>query len=321
MSYPLHLLRQGLRQDTVAAHVSRLNYIRSQVTPLTPDNFEKWLLAKLNQGLKKSSLNRYIITMRSYYRFCEIDYKIPLFKEDQTHKAIFSDSEIEAFLGLERPKGFRSIKWHQWTVFFSVLCFSGMRASEVAQLRTEMVDFGSNNFILEHTKTTPRRVPISAILQPLLEEYVKTRDGYLFPSPTKRGHVWRSGWSKHFHIRLHLLGIKRTNLTTHSFRHSFITNLWEENTPLPDIMHIVGHKKAETTLMYSHLSNKSAQKAINRHSLVKKTLDPHLQLKDIIEDLDKRGVFDDPRFEYKISSDRIVLEIKNPQVNEGCLGS
>ncbi len=86
-------------------------------------------------------------------------------------------------------------------------------------------------------------------------------------------------------------------------------------------MHIVGHKKAETTLMYSHLSNKSAQKAINRHSLVKKTLDPHLQLKDIIEDLDKRGVFDDPRFEYKISSDRIVLEIKNPQVNEGCLGS
>jgi integrase len=269
-------------------------------------------MVKLSKGLKKSSLNRYIITMRSYYRFCELDYKIPLFKEDTTHKAIFSDSEIEAFLSLERPKGFRHERWHQWTVFFSVLAFSGMRASEVAQLRAEAVDFGSNNFILEHTKTTPRRVPISAILQPLLEIYIKARDDWLFPSPTKRGHVWRSGWSKHFNLRLHYLGIKRTNLTTHSFRHSFITNLWEENTSLPDIMHIVGHKKAETTLMYSHLGNKSAQKAINRHSLVKKTLDPHLQLKDIIDDLGKRGVFDDLRFEYKICTDSLLLKIKTP---------
>jgi len=308
VSYPLHLLRQGLRQDTITAHVSRLNYIKSQVTPLTKNNFENWLMGKL-PSVKKSSLNRYIITMRSYCHYEDWDWRLPLFKEDATHKAIFSDGEIEAFLSLPRPPHFNRVNWYQWTVFFSVLAFSGMRGSEVAQLRSEMVDFGSNNFILDHTKTVPRRVPISAILQPLVIQYVKLHNGWLFPSPTKRGHVWRSGWSKQFNIRVKMLGIKRSSLTTHSFRHSFITNLWEENTPLPDIMHIVGHKKAETTLQYSHLGNKSAQRAVNNHSLVKKTLDPHVQLQSIIDDLQKRGVFNDNRFEYKITSESLELKI------------
>lgn len=304
-----YLLRKGLREDTIAAHLQRMKHVLNSVGSLSPESFEEFLMNKKRNGIKGSSLNRFIITLRSYGAFKELEWTktVPLFKEEATNKAIFSDSEIEAIISLERPPRFRFDVWDRWTMWLRILAFSGMRASEVSTLKPEQIDFGTNTFILDHTKTIPRRVPIANNLLPDLEKYVKASNKWLFPSPTKRGHVWRSGWHKHFNIRKDSLGLKRPNLTVHSFRHSFISNLWEEAVPLPDIMNIVGHKKPETTLKYSHLGMKSAQKSINKHSIIRKNISSKNKLKLFLEYANQAGLMEDEEFEWILEQDFIAI--------------
>lgn len=307
-----YLILEGHREYTIECHLRRLKQLLANCTPFNEEKVKQFLILKKKAGVKGASLNRLIITLRKYSRCAGLEWGLHfhLFKEEEPNKGVFSDEEIESIISLERLPGCRPEVWKRWTVWLQVLAFSGMRPNEVSTLTVDQIDWGTNNFVLAVTKTRPRRVPIAAILKPILKEYLKDKEHYLFPVSSKRGHVWRQGWQKHMDLRMRAVGIKRANLTTNSFRHSFISNLWEERAPLPDIMSIVGHKKPETTLRYSHLGNRSAQKSINQHTIVKKYAEPDEQLEDLIEEAKRRGMLTNEHFEWSISNHSLHIEIK-----------
>lgn len=306
---------QGHRRYTIECHLRRVRQIFRECEPLTEANFRTFLLSKLQNNRKASSLNRLILSVRHYGRVYDIEWckKYPLIKKiEATQKEIFSDEEIESIISLEKPAYFHHEVWARWTMWLKILAFSGMRASEVSSLTVEQIDWGTNNFILPKTKTVPRRVPIASNIKADLKEYLKTVTTFLFPMPGPLGHVWRQAWQRHLDIRMKALGIKRPNLTTHSFRHSFISNLWEEGAPLPDIMSIVGHRKAETTLQYSHLGNKSAQTSINKHSIVRKSVSAEDLLEQFVEEAQKRGMLKRDKFTWNITDQALYIEIRKP---------
>lgn len=126
------------------------------------------------------------------------------------------------------------------------MAFSGMRPGEVAALRVGDIDFGRQVFVIRDSKTnTPGIAPIAPNIIDLVKKHVEGLTGeYLFPSP-EGGKSWKgkdmdggepilnsNAWHDHFHKRLKILGIKRTNLTVYSFRHSYATRLLESNVSL-----------------------------------------------------------------------------------------
>lgn len=308
MSYEAYLLRTIKREATVKNHLTKFKQLTRECTPLTYESVELFLTRKKKEGVKGASLNRFIITLRNYNKYSPLEWidKLKLFPIEEPNKSVFSDDEILQVINMPRMKNCPQVAWDKWTMWLKVIAFSGMRPQEVSKLTVSDIDWGSNNFLLGKTKTRPRRVPIAKILHDDLREYIKKVDHYLFPTP--KGHVQSEGWVEHLNKRLRLLGIKREGLSAHSFRHSFISNLWEEEVPLPDIMNIVGHKSVKTTMQYSHLGNKSAQKSINRHSIIQKTVSNYEALKLLLDDATKRGLLDRTDIKYEISKDKLVFE-------------
>lgn len=305
------LFKKGYREGSVKQIMSRLRFLLNH-SPFEYEALDAFLLSKYRAGTTGATLCKYVDVIRSFGAFQGLKWveKISYYKVEETDRGVLSDEEIEFILALPCPKGFRKEVWQKWTFWLKILAFSGMRAGEVSGLTVDQVDFGSNNFILSHTKTIPRRVPIAHNIQADIKQWVQHCETYLFPSKHPSGHIWRQAWNKHFLIRKQFAGIKRKNVTIHSFRHSFITNLLEENVSLSAVQAVVGHKSLETTQKYIHLTNKTAQAAVARHRIVRRSSNPEELLKCFTEEVVRQGLLDDRRFTWQLSESSLHIEIK-----------
>ncbi|MCL5018874.1 MAG: site-specific integrase [Patescibacteria group bacterium] len=241
--------------------------------------------------------------------------KFSYLKEKEAIKATLSDEEIEAFLKLlPKRKGKKEgLNYNKWTLFFSLMAFTGMRSGEVASLKVDQVDFGRGIFVIEDSKTnTPRFVPIPPNIKTVLENYVKKCTGYLFPSPRngKDGVVRNVDWGYQFHQRLNRLGIKRKYLTPYSLRHSFITRMLEEDVNIFKIQKIVGHRDLRTTAHYTHLTTKDIQRAITRHPIIRRSTEPITIIHSLVEMIKSFSIENDNRFFYRLEENNNGLRFE-----------
>ena len=58
-------------------------------------------------------------------------------------------------------------------------------------------------------------------------------------------------------------GIIKQGITLHSLRHSFATHLLESGTDIRYIQSLLGHNSPNTTMIYTHVSEKSLKNIKN----------------------------------------------------------
>jgi integrase len=192
-----------------------------------------------------------------------------------------------------------------WTLFYSVLAFTGMRPGELAGMTVDRVDFGQKVFLLrsEDVKTkTSRLVPIPERVSKQLYEYVQTLKGeYLFPSQrtknrkTGKPTIDDVDWGYNFHTRINRLGIKRAGLTPYSLRHSIITRLLDEDVNLFRVQRLVGHSQIATTAHYYHHSTKALQQTVQKDPLARKTTTTQEVFNQLVEHV-QQFILGDKRF-------------------------
>lgn len=270
--FQLYLLREGKNPSTIEKDLLILKRLIG-VAMLQKDDIERYLFSLHQKGRKPGYLNNIVKAVHTYGRFIDdlTLTEIKFFKIKETNKATLSDEEIESFLSVPKPKNSKPKRYEMYTLFFKVMAYSGMRAGEVATLTIPQVDFGRAVFILDHTKTSPRLVPIAPSLLHDLTEYIKRLDGarlFLINGKT----LDKNKWNEHFHMRCRHIGVKRPNLSTHSIRHSFITRLLAEDINIFKVQRIVGHKNIETTNHYTHLVTKDLTIAIAKDPLARQNL-------------------------------------------------
>ncbi len=305
------VLERQVRHSTACQHVQELIILNRyrQDRPITYELLIEFMTFK-RRTCKNSYINHYVdfgAVWSDYQKyqglpFDERYYKIRYFKTEDVNKSTMSDEEIEKFLSLPPYSATRLHKsgkpmmvvydqkgmYHVWTLFFSILAYTGMRPNEVATLTVESVDFGRNVFVIDsqNSKTHEQRfVPIASVLVEPLKKHIDKCTKYLFPSSRGGGRgVFDSGdWGYNFHERLKRLEIRRSGLTPYSFRHSFITRMLDEDVNLFKVQKIVGHRRTETTAKYEHLTTKDIQKAILKHPLIRKNTDPQFVIDAVYE--------------------------------------
>jgi integrase len=137
---------------------------------------------------------------------------------------------------------------------------TGMRKGEILSLRWNQI---RNGFIyLDKTKTkTKREIPINDTLDTLLAEIMREQgrgSEYVF-SYKKRASVsfidtaWKSARTR--------AGIE--NFHFHDLRHTFASYLVMRGATLKDVQELLGHKGANMTLRYAHLSQEHKKAAVN----------------------------------------------------------
>lgn len=166
-----------------------------------------------------------------------------------------------------------------WPVFlryrnhaiFSTLLFTGIRKSELLNLRLGDIDLVNQSVFIRLGKGAKDRIiPVSSILLHSLKRYVVERNKYsqggdwLFISSTKGSRFTDHGLKHLLVLILKLSGLK---FSIHSLRHTFATLMLEGGCDLFSLSKMLGHSDIKTTSIYLSASAEHMRSQIIKHPL------------------------------------------------------
>ena len=136
---------------------------------------------------------------------------------------------------------------------------AGLRANEVVSLKVSDIDSARMVIRVEQGKgRKDRYAMLSAHLLELLRAYWKAARprGWLFPGRDPVQPLTPRQLNRACHAAAQAAGIdKRVSL--HTLRHSFATHLLEQKVDIRVIQVLLGHKKLETTALYSQVATRT----------------------------------------------------------------
>jgi integrase/recombinase XerD len=259
-----------------------LRFIELQYDSLPPSRVELQhltaFLAWVNElGLSARSQARIISGIKSFYRFLLLEDVIEtdpttLLETPRIGRKlpeVLNHEEVEQILAqidLSSPAGRRN------KAMLEVLYGCGLRVSELTELRLSHVYFDQEFIRVTGKGSKERLVPIGRIALREIRNYLPDRhslpkierdhEDILFLN--RRGR--RLSRVMVFTMIKDLVaaaGIKK-NVSPHTFRHSFATELIDRGADLRAVQEMLGHESILTTEIYTHLDREYLRDAIIR---------------------------------------------------------
>lgn len=137
-----------------------------------------------------------------------------------------------------------------------VLLQTGIRISELANLKHDHVDLNSEELNLPAKRNTPKRtIPLNKAVKEAIEKYLKTRPEV--KDENDSGHVFITKTGNPLLVRNIRATIKRffkhagvKDAKVNDLRHTFVAFHLEQGTNLLTVSKIAGHKRVSTTERY-----------------------------------------------------------------------
>lgn len=255
------------------------------ISILTAGDINRYILELFDEGFKYSSVKNYISVVKQVLRFC-YDYDIM----DDTHVIDrikipeINLPESSNWKYLEREElnqlvdNLRSGGEHEKARMCLIQTYTGMRFGEMVALDyTQHIDFKDHVIHIERSwaknvqefnppKTGQKRIiAINKQTEKLLHEQIKySKMKKMKYNLDRDTHLLFTSWNN-TPTNLSLVdkalkkysGFTDKNITTHIFRHTFITLMIEKNVPAKLIAEHVGHDNTNMIeQVYSHFTNK-----------------------------------------------------------------
>ena len=179
--------------------------------------------------------------------------KIKMPKKDRKLPEILNKGEVKELI--ENADNQKS------RLIISMLYSTGLRVSELVNLKSEDINFNENTGWVRSGKGGKDRLfAISQQLGEDLQAYLKGRDNaYLF---SRNKALTTRNIQKIVKNTKERAGINK-KVTPHTLRHSFATHLLEQGTDIRVIQVMLGHSSLNTTQMYTHISTDQIKKVAN----------------------------------------------------------
>ncbi|HWQ31065.1 MAG TPA: tyrosine-type recombinase/integrase [Negativicutes bacterium] len=230
-------------------------------------DLEQFIFKEYNLSEYSTSVQHSVITaFKSMYSYlarkniCENTGKmIKNIKVETAERATVSEIELRKLMQHIKASTARAVIY--------TLYYAGLRINEAINLKLEDVDLEKDELHVKETKTgEDRTVPINARLKKVLEDYLSDgridyRTDYFFSNYPK-GRVSAQGINKQLRNAKAKAGINK-DITAHSMRHSFASNLVQRNVDIVTLRNLLGHKSIRTTSIYCHTSLEELEEAIN----------------------------------------------------------
>ena len=279
-------LEKSLSSNSIEAYTRDIDklvrFMELQYDSLPPSRVELHhltsFLAWVNElGLSARSQARIISGIKSFYKFLLLEDIIEtdpttLLETPRTGRKlpeVLNHEEVELILAeidLSSPAGRRN------KAILEVLYGCGLRVSELTELRLSHVYFDQEFIRVTGKGNKERLVPIGRIALKEIRNYLPDRNSLpgierdhediLFLN--RRGR--RLSRVMIFTIIKDLAaaaGIKK-NISPHTFRHSFATELIDRGADLRAVQEMLGHESILTTEIYTHLDREFLRDAIIR---------------------------------------------------------
>jgi integrase/recombinase XerD len=223
---------------------------------LTYEDVRRFQLRLIEEGLAPGSVNSAMVGLRFFFRVTlqrpdALDY-IPMAREPQRLPVVMTPEEVASVL--EAAPG------PKWRTALSVAYGAGLRAAEVVGLKVSDIDSERMRIRVEQGKGRRDR---DALLSPHLLRTLRNwwrqerPPVWLFPNQhTPFSPVTARSLNRAFHVAVRKAGITKP-VCLHTLRHCFATHLLEQKVDVRVIQVLLGHKKLETTAVYTHVVAKT----------------------------------------------------------------
>ena len=231
------------------------------------EDIKKWIISLSDQSISFRSINRKLSALKTYYSFLKKTKQIEIslfekgifmLKTDKKQKIPFSEAEIEKVLSYFSSKN--SFDEVRDRAVIEMLYATGMRRSELANLKVGDVDLIQRQVKILGKGDKERYIPIIPELENTLHEYLKLRaeiankksEDYLFLVkngkkiyPTLIYRIINSYFSA---------VTSKKNVSPHVLRHSFASHLLDNGADLNTVKELLGHASLASTQVYTNTS-------------------------------------------------------------------
>ena len=268
-------LERGLSPRTAKAYGSDMELFIRYLETLHIDNWEEvkrddiwdFLEADKDQGMEPTTLARRLVSVKVFFRYLveeqiiknDITDIMEGPRGDRLLPGFLTEGEIDRLLAAFAGRDILSIRNR---AILEVLYASGLRASEMTQLRLDKVDFNENYLRVIGKRDKERVVPfgreaskcMAAYLQKARPKLDKTGQALEFflsnhGRPLTRERIWMI-----VKEAARLAGIDK-EIYPHMVRHSFATHLLKHGADLRVIQEMLGHANISTTQIYTHMDS------------------------------------------------------------------
>jgi site-specific recombinase XerD len=244
------------------------HYSLSSWSDLQRSQLEAWLDACQEAGNAASTRSAKLSIFLSFLRFImdqDIFLNANLFRTTipELPEALprhLSESEYQrleqtvfAQTAQETPTDTRERAW------FLTLAYTGLRISELLNLRLADLDLAGDRLIVRGGKNMRDRVAyLTPILTRALQNYLSHR------KPAATDHLWLNDEqpTQEHHVRqsLHHWGhLSDVKVTPHCLRHTFATRLINQGVSLVSLQKLMGHKHLHSTQRYARVYDATVQ--------------------------------------------------------------
>ena len=264
---------------------------------VTPEMANKYAMNLLNNGLKRTSINRKLSALHSFYKFLcrrsvgimtynpfDSDEGCIRFKNAQKNyiakRALVTD-EVKTMFDLAKMDN--SIIGVRDLLVLELLATTGMRRAEICEIKIGDIQLTQGVYAINIVgKGNKERIIVASNeVMGIINKYInmrgitmKDKDEYLLVSHANR----KSGSGKVstnmiYRIVKHyaeLADIDPDTISPHTLRHTFATQCIGMGTPIQDVQQLMGHASINTTELYNHsfniINNNPAEKLTSMYN-------------------------------------------------------
>lgn len=247
-----------------------------EVSEITADLVRSWRLWLNRLGtydsdeLGKNTLNYHLIALRSFLRYCakqdiktlspdkvelaKVKRKQVTFLETDELKRLFDQPDINTIVG-KRDKA-----------ILELLFSSGLRVSELVSLNRDHINLRRREFSVRGKGQKDRPIFISQNAANYIQQYLDGRQDNTKPLFIRYSGKKQVDLSGNYHrltarsvqrlvARYALLAGITKQVTPHTLRHSFATDLLMNGADIRSVQAMLGHSNIATTQIYTHVTD------------------------------------------------------------------
>lgn len=219
------------------------------------DRFVEKEIAAKNYSV--SSHRQCISALKHYFELTEQE-EIDPSKLQRPHKSKFLPGVLSKEEVIDLLRATRNLK-HR--CILALIYASGLRIGELINLKLNDIDIDRRQILIRQAKgRKDRYVMLAESFLPIFYNYLQTYEPQIYFAEGFNAGQYTASAIRSFLKESCRRARIRKRVTPHTLRHSYATHMLENGIDLRYIQELLGHSRPETTMIYTHVTQKDLSK-------------------------------------------------------------
>ena len=282
----------GASLNTINSYKRDLNqfcdFYQDDLTLVSEETITAFIHKLSADNLAPTTISRKISALNDFFKFLLSEKEIsqnPMInisapKKGRPLPKFLTEADILKMITAANEN--KDLRHKRTAVMLKLLYACGLRVSELLTLPLNCINFSKAQILVKGKGSKERLVPIAADAADSVKNWLFFREKllggrtspFLFPSLSAlSGHLNRSTFFRRVKNLGLLAGLSPEQVSPHVLRHSFATELLNNNADLRSIQSMLGHEDIATTEIYTHILPTGLIEEISaKHPLAKRHL-------------------------------------------------